>query len=42
MKYFFLNIIVLGIFTLTFAIAQPKLEIVGGDTHNWNKVSPKE
>ncbi|MBI3258348.1 MAG: DUF1573 domain-containing protein [Ignavibacteriae bacterium] len=23
-------------------IAQPKLEIVGGDTHDWGKVSPKD
>ena len=40
-KYIF-NIIVFGFFFCFAANAQPKLEIVGGDSYNWSKVYPRQ
>lgn len=39
--------LILSIFSIALVLslnlnAQPKLEIVGGDSYNWNKVTPKE
>ncbi|MCL5991764.1 MAG: DUF1573 domain-containing protein [Bacteroidetes bacterium] len=42
MKYLVLSIVLLSFVLLNSTNAQPKLEIVGGDTYNWNKVTPKE
>jgi hypothetical protein len=42
MKYLVLGIVILCFIFSTNANAQPKLEIVGGDTYNWNKVKPNE
>jgi predicted CDP-diglyceride synthetase/phosphatidate cytidylyltransferase len=36
------SFIILFVFALTVAAAQPKMEFVGGDTYNWGKVSPKD
>ncbi len=42
MKRFFAASLVLFASMAIAMIAQPKLEIVGGDTHDWGKVSPKD
>ncbi|TAL68083.1 MAG: DUF1573 domain-containing protein [Bacteroidetes bacterium] len=42
MKYLILSILLLSFILSNSTNAQPKLEIVGGDTYNWNKVKPKE
>lgn len=42
MKRFFATSLVLFASMAIVMIAQPKLEIVGGDTHDWGKVSPKD
>ena len=38
----FITIIVLLCFLSISSYAQPKLEIVGGDTYSWNKVTPQD
>lgn len=42
MKHFFMTCLALMIFAGSFAYAQPKLTIIGGDTHDWGKVKPKD
>ncbi|MFM7339494.1 MAG: DUF1573 domain-containing protein, partial [Bacteroidota bacterium] len=42
MKRFFMTCLALMIFAGSFAYAQPKLTIIGGDTHDWGKVKPKD
>ncbi|MFN8361513.1 MAG: DUF1573 domain-containing protein [Candidatus Kapaibacterium sp.] len=42
MKRFFATTLAIFAVMASAMIAQPKLEIVGGDTHDWGKVSPKE
>ncbi|MBI5326636.1 MAG: DUF1573 domain-containing protein [Ignavibacteriae bacterium] len=42
MKYLVLSIVLLSFILSNNSYAQPKLEIVGGDTYNWNKVKPKD
>lgn len=41
MKIFYISLIAL--FTISLSLfAQPKIEIVGGDTYDWGKVTPKD
>ena len=42
MKRLMLCIFLSGLFIIGSINAQPKLEIIGGDSYNWNKVTPKE
>ena len=42
MKRFFMTCLALMIFAGSFAFAQPKITIIGGDTHDWGKVKPKD
>lgn len=41
MKRFLMSLAALGVCATTAAIAQPKMEIVGGTTHNWGNTNPK-
>jgi len=41
MKTAIISVIALAVLSLA-SFAQPKLEIVGGDTYNWGQVSPKD
>ncbi|TAL69305.1 MAG: DUF1573 domain-containing protein [Bacteroidetes bacterium] len=42
MKRFINILLLMGILPVLCANAQPNLEIVGGDSYNWNMVSPKQ
>lgn len=42
MKRFLLACSALVLVATTFAFAQPKISIQGGDTHDWGKVKPKD
>lgn len=42
MKRFLMSVAALGICATTAAIAQPKMEIVGGNTYNWGNVNAKQ
>ena len=41
MKRFLMSVAAFGLCATAAAIAQPKLEIVGGTTYNWGNISPK-
>ena len=41
MKRFLLGIFALSFFMFANAFAQPKLEIIGGNTYDWKDVSQK-
>ncbi len=41
MKRFLMSVAAFGVCATAAAIAQPKLEIVGGTTYNWGNISPK-
>jgi hypothetical protein len=42
MNKLILSIFLNGLLFVMYANAQPKLEIIGGDTFNWNNVTPRE
>lgn len=42
MKRFLMSVAAIGICAATTAIAQPKMEIVGGNTYNWGNVNAKQ